>query len=150
MLRDRSLIPLSQQHHNGLALCVMTERSLAQDTSTANVAALARKSVDRYELELTNHFEIEEQDLFPTIETNLGKLPLIAELIADHRALEAMVEEMRAGATSELLLRFTAFLRAHIRREESELFEDIQKRLPRAALDALGESIDAKAVRICL
>lgn len=150
MLRDRSLIPLSQQHHNGLALCVLTERSLRQDPSSANVAVLAGKAIDRYELELTNHFEMEEQVLFPTVEAHLGKLPLIAELIADHRALEGMVEEMRASATSELLLRFTALLRAHIRREEAELFEDIQKRLPRQALDALGESIDAKAIRICL
>ncbi|MEO7649415.1 MAG: hemerythrin domain-containing protein, partial [Bryobacteraceae bacterium] len=97
-----------------------------------------------------NHFEIEEQDLFRTVESNLGKVPLIAELIADHRALEAMVNQMRGGATPEVLLRFTTLLRAHIRREESELFEDIQKRLPRSALNALGESISAKAVRICL
>src|SRR5262245_60318442 len=134
MLRDRSLIPLSQQHHNGLALCVLTDRSLAQDPSAANVTMLAKKAIDRYELELTNHFEIEEQDLFPTIEANLGRLPLIAELIADHRALEAMVEQMRIGATPDILSRFTALLRAHIRREEAELFEDVQKRLPRAVL----------------
>jgi hemerythrin-like domain-containing protein len=39
-------------------------------------------------------------------------------------------------------------LRRHIRREENELFEDIQRRLPRKVLDALGAEIDTKAVRI--
>ena len=48
MLRDPALIPLSHQHHNGLALCVLTERSLAEDSSEANVAKLARKAIDRY------------------------------------------------------------------------------------------------------
>ena len=145
MLRDPSLIPLSQQHHNGLALCVLTERSLAQDASSANVARLARKAIDRYELELTNHFEIEEQVLFPALES-----PLIAGLIGEHRQLEAMIDGLRAEPAAALLLEFTALLRAHIRREENELFEEIQRRLPREKLDELGKQIDAKAVRICL
>ena len=145
MHRDPSLIPLSQQHHNGLALCVLTERSLAQDASAANVAGLARKAIDRYELELANHFEMEERILFPASDS-----PLIAGLIADHRELEAMLGRMRAAPSSALLLEFTALLRAHIRREENELFEEIQRRLPRETLDALGKEIDAKAVRICL
>ena len=65
MRRDSSLIPLSHQHHNGLALCVMTRRALAADPAPGNVAKLARRAIDRYELELANHFEIEEQVLFP-------------------------------------------------------------------------------------
>src|ERR1700693_5778412 len=59
MLRDPTLIPLSHQHHNGLAMCVLTRRSLADDASLENVARLARRVIDRYELELVNHFEIE-------------------------------------------------------------------------------------------
>jgi len=145
MLRNRSLIPLSQQHHNGLALCVLTERSLREDASASNVGKLARKAIDRYELELTNHFEIEERILFPAIDS-----PLITGLIAEHRLLEALIGRMRAEPTAALLLEFTALLRAHIRREENELFEDIQRRLPRERLDSLGVEIDAKAVRICL
>ena len=43
MLRDPSLIPLSHQHHNGLALCVLTRRSLAADSSPGNIAKLARR-----------------------------------------------------------------------------------------------------------
>ena len=146
MLRDRSLIPLSQQHHNALSLCVLTERSLRQDTSAANVAKLARKAVDRYELELANHFEIEEGILFPAVENH----PLVPGLIVEHRRLEALVGRLRAEPSAALLLEFTALLRTHIRREENELFGDIQRLLPRERLDSLGKVIDAKAVRICL
>ena len=36
----------------------------------------------------------------------------------------------------------------HIRREENELFEDMQRQLSRKTLDALGAIVDARAVRI--
>jgi hemerythrin-like domain-containing protein len=150
MLRDPALIPLSQQHHNGLALCVLMERSLAEDRSDANVARLARRVIDRYEIELTNHFGIEENILFPAIRAQLGELPAIGELIADHRALEAMVENLRATATIAVLEEFCALLRRHIRREENELFQDVQGRLPAETLAAIGKQIDAQAVRVCL
>jgi hemerythrin-like domain-containing protein len=146
MLRDASLIPLSHQHHNGLALCVMTRRSLDLDASAENLATLARRVVDRYELELANHFEIEEQVLFPLC----GNLPVVAELIAEHRAMEAMVAELRESPTGKLLERFCELLTSHIRREERELFEAVQRTLPRETLDAAGREIDMRAVRICL
>ena len=146
MLRDRSLIPLSQQHHNGLSLCVLTERSLREDSSAANVAKLARKAIDRFELELANHFEIEESILFPAVENHA----LVPGLISEHRQLEALIDRLREEPAPALLLEFTALLRTHIRREENELFQDIQRLLPRETLDSIGKEIDAKAVRICL
>jgi ribosomal protein S17E len=107
MLRDPSLIPLSQQHHNGLALCVMTRRSLAEDSSTANVARLARRAIDRYELELVNHFEMEEQVLFPVVQAKTSRCSArIAFYSAGHglgqtaRLTPTTVPEAKAGSTS--------------------------------------------------
>ena len=143
MLRDPGLIPLSHQHQHGLALCVMIERGL-RDT-----AELAAKVADTYELELRNHFEVEEGILFPSIRESLGPAPLIDELIADHRRLEALVEQVKTGQPGALL-EFASTLSGHIRREERELFEDVQKRLPRDELDRLGREIDSHVVRVCL
>ncbi len=146
MLRDPSLIPLSHQHHNALALCVMTRRSLSTDTSAENVATQAKRAIDRYELELVNHFQIEEQVVFPACDP----LPLIEELLADHRRIEAFIPQLRAAPTTVLLEQFCELLSAHIRREESQLFEQIQNTLPREVLDRIGVEIDRRAVRICL
>jgi hemerythrin-like domain-containing protein len=146
MLRDPSLIPLSQQHHNALAMCVLFKRSLASDSSPENLAKLATRAIDRYELELANHFEIEEQVLFPAC----PPLPIIGELLAEHRAIEALIAQLRASSSAELLDRLCTLLPAHIRREESELFEHVQRMLPREVLDRLGSEIDRRAVRICL
>jgi hemerythrin superfamily protein len=150
MLRDPALIPLSQQHHNGLALCVLTERGLASDRSEAAISGLARRVIDRYEIELTNHFGIEEQLLFPLIEREIGRMAMIDELIADHRSVEKLVDQLRAAPSADLLQSFCDLLRGHIRREENELFQDIQQRLPKDALASAGKEIDARAIRVCL
>jgi hemerythrin-like domain-containing protein len=146
MLRDASLIPLSHQHHNGLALCILMRRSLAENPSAENVAKLAHRVISRFELELINHFEIEEQVLFPVC----GAMPLIGELIGEHRAIEKVVEQLRAAPSAALLEAFCALLTRHIRREESELFEQIQRSLPRDVLEKAGQEIDRRAIRTCL
>jgi hypothetical protein len=146
MLRDPSLIPLSHQHHNGLALCVMTRRSLVADGSPANVAKLARRAIDRYELELINHFEIEEQVLFPAC----GEMALTGQLVAEHRRIEGLIAQLCAAPTGALLEEFCELLSRHIRREENELFEEIQRTMPREVLDLAGKEIDRRVVRICM
>jgi hemerythrin-like domain-containing protein len=150
MLRDPALIPLSQQHHNGLALCVLIERDLDKDRSGSALTHLARRVIDRYEIELTNHFAIEEQLLFPLIVREIGPMAIVGELIADHRSLEKLVDQLRAAPSADLLQSFCTLLRGHIRREENELFQDIQQRLPKDALAAAGKEIDARAIRVCL
>jgi len=61
-----------------------------------------------------------------------------------------MIDEMRTAPSAQLLERFCDLLRTHIRREENELFEDIQQRLPKDVLAATGKEIDARAIRVCL
>jgi len=146
MLRDRSLIPLSHQHHNALALCVLSRRALAADSSPGNVQKVARRVIDRYEVELVNHFEIEEQVLFPAC----GPLPIIGQLLAEHRAIETMIAQLRTEPSAVLLEQFFELLSGHVRREERDLFEEAQRTVPREELDRLGVEIDRRAVRICM
>lgn len=150
MLRDSNLIPLSHQHHNALAMCVLTRRALREDASPVNVAKLAQRAIDRYELELVNHFEIEEQVLFPAIENALGKLPLVASLIAQHRQVEELIAQLRSAPTVASLERLCGLLAEHIRREESDLFQVAQSQLPESDLRKLGAAIEQKVLRICL
>ena len=150
MLRDLSLVPLSHQHHNGLALCVLTERSLGEDASQGNVARLCGRVVDRYEIELVNHFALEEQILFPAIGRELGDSALVAELIGEHRRMERLVDRLRNQPERETLDEFILLLRTHIRKEENVLFEDVQQRLSSAMLDGLGIQLEAKVIRVCL
>ena len=150
MLRHKSLHPLSHQHHNGLALCVLLERSLAADRSDANLARLAAKVWDRFELELVNHFSLEEDLLFPAILAELGPSPLVTSLVAEHRLMEQMAHSLRVLSSEKALLAFAVLLRTHIRREESELFEQTQGCLSPETMERLGAEFESRAVRVCL
>ncbi len=146
MLRSRSLVPLSHQHQHGLALCVALERGLAHDPSPPNVARLTSRAVAHYDSEMTNHFAVEEEILFPAVTRELGDVPLVRELLAEHGTLRQLVSELRAGAAAGPLTEFAALLRSHIRKEENDLFEDIQQRLPSDALEAAGRDIESKTI----
>ena len=148
MLRDKNLIPLSHQHHNGLALCVLTERSLRADRSEANLRRLAKRCVERYEVELQNHFQIEESILFPILPDSLQ--PLVGELVEEHRGLEGLVERLRKGHTETDLRDFCSLLKRHIRREESDLFQKAQLLLPKDLLEVAGGEIERLAVHVCI
>jgi hemerythrin-like domain-containing protein len=137
VLRHPSLIPLSRQHHNCLALCVLGRRE--------GLAKAVRVAIEYYDVELVNHFEIEEQVLFPVA----GQVPIIAELVADHRNLEGMIARLRVAPSQELLEEFYTLLTAHVRREERELFEELQRTLPPELLDRTGGEIERRAVRVC-
>lgn len=151
MLRHKSLHPLSHQHHNGLALGVMVRRALEADPSPASVARQSRRALDRFDVELVNHFAIEEQFLFPAIEGELGPHALVRALIGEHRELERLAARLRAQPEDEpTLLAFLELLRRHIRTEENDLFEEIQRRLAAATLERLGAEFEARAVRVCL
>ena len=136
MLRDPSLIPLSHDHQRGLALCVLTRRALA-DSSAENVLRLAGEVAAQFERELAPHFAIEEEVLFPVC----GGMPIVAELLAEHRRIQGLVQALRGAASAALLEAFCELLSSHIRKEEQQLFEEIQRSLPPDVLEETGEEI---------
>jgi len=139
MSRDKSLIPLSRQHHHGLALCVVVERALEQDSTTGNIQAQSERLVSHYDAELKDHFWIEEAILFPRCPPQLRAL--IEELVSQHRQLERLFASLRNAPDEATLRHIANLLRDHIRKEEAELFEQVQHLLGRFELDELGQEI---------
>jgi hemerythrin-like domain-containing protein len=70
--------------------------------------------------------------------------------VAEHRTIEGLISQLRTAPTEELLEQFCALLSRHIRREENELFEEIERTVPREALDLGGSEIERRVVRVCL
>lgn len=123
---------------------MLTEREIS--SAPEAIDRLAARAVNYFEVELILHFALEEQLLFPALPDFSG----IAGYIADHRRMEALVGRLRQNPTAETLLEFTALLRSHIRCEENELFEEVQRRLPREILDALGAENSRRDAPVCL
>jgi hypothetical protein len=114
------------------------------------VAQLAGRVIDRYELELANHFEIEEQILFPAIENALGKLSLVADLIAQHRQVEDLIAQLRSAPTRRCWSGCAACSRSISGARRTTCSRWLKARLPEPVLRELGAAIERRVVRICL
>lgn len=165
--RHPSLIPLSRDHHDALAVAFRLRHPSPPGPATAvtppsTPASRARDTLDFFAAHLDGHFRAEEEVLFPAI----GASPaaddacrtLVAELIADHRTMEAqrdaIVRAVAAGAgLEEALDAFAGTLERHVRREERELFAAFEALVPEPAASALGAPIDgilaARPARAC-
>lgn len=91
------------------------------------------------------HFAAEEEGLFPIMEANLGRLPLIEELREEHNRfrtwVEALRRSMKADASAETLQAFGALLHDHIRKEERVLFPIFEQQMPPEEARQAGEAI---------
>ena len=145
MFRHPALVPLSRQHFDALALCVLIERSLGQDNSDENVSRLAAKVGAAWDVELTNHFQLEEELLFPRLRNELA-----AELLREHGEVAALIARLRANPSQALLTEFISKLRDHAHKEEQQYFQQFQETVPEQELEALKPELDARALRACL
>jgi hemerythrin-like domain-containing protein len=142
MLRDPSLVPLSRQHHDGLALCVYIRR--ACDQGRDDPAHWQAQMVRAWEGEIRPHFEAEEQVLFPRLAVVPELAPIVAELLQQHARLRAYFTGAAAGQLGKPeLLDFAELLTRHIRLEENQLFEGCQRALPPPQLEAIGRELEA-------
>jgi len=142
MLRDKSLIPLSHQHQRALALCVRIDR--AQPIPAADLDTWQSEIEQRFEQEINIHFSAEEQVLFPAARQLPELIPLVEDLIADHTALRESLSQAKARSMSvETLPAFARQLSHHIRKEERQLFEQLQQLMNPEELTALGGQLEA-------
>jgi hemerythrin-like domain-containing protein len=141
MLRDKSLVPLSRQHQHALALCVRLDRALHADE--IELDAWQTEIAQIFEQEITIHFAAEEKELFPVAEQFPDLQPLVDELRTEHVALRdgfACARSRTLGKNE--LSAFAVALSQHIRKEERQLFEGLQKLMSAAELAALGAALE--------
>jgi hemerythrin-like domain-containing protein len=139
MLRDKNLIPLSRQHQHALALCVRLDRS-----GQVDAGAWQAEIQQIFEQEIAVHFEAEERELFPAAASRPELRSLVEELLDEHVALRQVFAcAATRQLTSDDLRSFAAKLSAHIRKEERDLFERMQKLLSIEELAAVGKALEA-------
>jgi hemerythrin-like domain-containing protein len=148
--RHESLIPLSRQHHDALALAlVIRRRDGIEQGERAWVDARAAEVTRIYSAELDGHFAVEEAVLFPAMERNLGRLPLLAELRAEHERLRELVVRLETSPSVPLLDDFSRLLEGHVRKEERRLFVEFERRMPSEAALKLGREIETRLSKVC-
>ena len=140
MLRDPSLVPLSRQHQHALALCVRIQRALR--TGSVDLALWQSEIQQHFSDEIRFHFAAEEQVLFPVARRFAELAALADELATDHARLRVyFANSEQGGMDHQELEAFASALSTHIRKEERQLFEGLQRRLRPEELTALGTEL---------
>ncbi|HZC22900.1 MAG TPA: hemerythrin domain-containing protein [Candidatus Binatia bacterium] len=141
MLRDKNLIPLSHQHQHALALCVRIER--ASPIPKADLAAWQTEIAQIFQGEIRIHFAAEEEVLFPAARKYAELVPLVNELLSDHEWLRAQFATATTETvTPEEVQALATRLAVHIRKEERQLFEQLQERISAEEMESTGRKLD--------
>ena len=117
--RHIALQPLSRQHHYGLLLGWKIRTGFSKGIAVERMKAFADWFFHQH---LTAHFDMEEKHVFPLLGLDH---PMIFRAMNEHVLLRQLF-----AATDDLgyqLSRIEEVLEAHIRFEERELFQEIQK-----------------------
>jgi hemerythrin-like domain-containing protein len=140
MLRDKNLIPLSHQHQHCLALCVRLDRAI--QAGEVDLEAWQAEIQQMFEQEITFHFAAEEKELFPAAARFPELQALVQELLTGHALLRNLFS--RAAARTLHVAGLQALvekLASHIRKEERELFEEMQKLMSSEELSQVGTAL---------
>jgi iron-sulfur cluster repair protein YtfE (RIC family) len=138
--RHPALVSLSDDHHHELAHA----RRLLQAAGAGPEERLAVASayVDVFFTETVEHFRREEEILFPLYVRHAGSTPVLERILREHMQLHGLVRALRAQAAAgdippEALTTLGQLLHDHVRVEERQLFEEIERIVPAAELEGL-------------
>lgn len=136
--RHPALIPLSKDHHFGLLLCWKIRQGITKEIPLSRIINYVCWF---YENHLKPHFDLEEKFIFPLLNEDH---PLREEAMNQHRQLRGMVKEFNQSQQTEepALLELEKLLEKHIRMEERELFQEIQKKTGEEKLIELEKMVN--------
>ena len=143
--RHSALIPLSHDHHHGLALALRCRKhALGQlnPGDRVSMAACVAEASRFFNENLTPHFEAEETILFPLMAAHEECRELVSQLEDEHREFRKMVTRSAEGSDPrKFLFDFGDLLEQHIRAEERRLFAAFEILLPEVEAEGAGREI---------
>ncbi|PWK23146.1 hemerythrin HHE cation binding domain-containing protein [Maribacter polysiphoniae] len=124
-------MPVSRDHHHGLLLCYKLRTGFSKDIAPER---MKRYTDWFFKTHLIPHFEVEEKYIFPILG---NQNELVKRAIAEHCALVGLFESSHDIELS--LHHIEETLKQHIRFEERELFNAIEKVATQAQLALVAE-----------
>jgi hemerythrin-like domain-containing protein len=145
-MRHPSLVPLSRDHHHGLALALRCRKQALGQLKPMGAAGLlerAQEFLGFYKSNLVRHFEAEEQVLFPRMRAAVpATAPIIDGLAREHDEIRQAIPKLEAGAgLAKLIFDLGDLLERHIRTEERELFPLFEEQIEHAQAEMIGNEV---------
>jgi hemerythrin-like domain-containing protein len=145
-MRHPSLIPLSQDHHHGLALALRCRKQALGQIKPMGAEGLrerAKEFLVFYRAHLVPHFRAEEEALFPLLRLAAPESEaMIDELVRDHEKIRQAIPQFEAETgLAKLIFDLGDLLERHIRKEERELFTLFEQHVAGRQAETVGEEI---------
>lgn len=144
MKRHKSLIPLSQQHHDTLILAQLIKRNAPPYKGLPTEIEEKRKyTLEKFRQHIVPHFEAEELILIPFIVGRDKSIDILCkEIVTEHQKIADLVDEIRTEKNIEdNMNELGELLSSHIRKEERELFQKVQEVLSSKQLEKLAKEL---------
>ena len=149
MKRNPALYTLSHDHHQGLILAQQLKKGAPQYKGMPSTLEDKKEyTLSFYKTELIKHFQDEEEILFPAVKNKNDELDgKIAEIISEHRKMESLIKDLeKTDQLKNVLDELGWLLEKHIRKEERELFMEIEKVLSDDELKVISEKISQSRI----
>ena len=145
-MRHPSLVPLSHDHHHGLALALRCRKQALGQLKPMGAKGLTARAVEVGEFftnHLVAHFRAEEEALFPKLRELVPEsAAMVNQLVREHRQLRDAVAQLGTNAgLGRLVFDFGDLLERHIRKEERELFPLFEQHVGATGAEAVGSEI---------
>jgi iron-sulfur cluster repair protein YtfE (RIC family) len=145
-MRHPCLVPLSHDHHHGLALALRCRKQALGRLKPMGAEGLRQRAEefrDFFSKELIPHFRAEEEVLFPQMRAHLPvSAAMIADLLDDHETIRQAIPQLeKESGLGKLLFDLGDLLERHIRKEERELFPLLEQHAGELDVDSLADEI---------
>lgn len=139
----RGTVILLFGHRHSLFCLLAHARRLLRAPGPEERLAVASAYVDAFFTETVGHFRREEEILFPLYVRHAGSTPVLKRILREHMELHGLVRALRVEAAAgdiapEALRTLGDLLHDHVRVEERELFEEIERIVPAAELEGVS------------
>jgi hemerythrin-like domain-containing protein len=147
-MRHSSLIPLSHDHHHGLALALRCRKQALGQLKPTGASGLRERSKEFlafYRDHLVEHFRAEEEILFPLLRSSVPQSEVIIdELKVEHDEIRRAVPQLETGiGTAKLIFDLGDLLERHIRKEERELFPLFERHVEKTRAESIEAELKA-------
>ncbi len=133
--RSEQLSPLSREHHEGLLFVWKIRQGVQNGIAVDRIAPFIRWF---WQLHLQPHFQKEETLLPPLLP---AQSPLVQQMLAEHAAIQNSIGIVHENTDYGFLKQLATMIHDHIRFEERQLFNEIEKTATDKQLQLLVEQL---------
>ncbi|MBD0353236.1 MAG: hemerythrin domain-containing protein [Flavisolibacter sp.] len=136
--RSMQLTPLSREHHEGLLFVWKIRQGIRYKIEPNRISHFCTWFWQHH---LISHFQ-KEEEVLPRLLTS--DHPMVQQMMREHQQIKHQLETLQQGADYNNLEHLAQLLYDHIRFEERQLFNEVEKRVAPELLEKIAAGLEGE------